>query len=296
MKQHLSFAGVHTALVTPFRNNKLDEPAYIKLIEQQIDAGIHGIVPAGTTGESPTLTPEEHRRVIELAVQVNAQKGKKSLVIAGTGSNVTSKAIEMSKEAEELGADALLIVAPYYNKPSPEGRYRHFKTIAEAVKIPILLYSIPGRCGIDIPVAVTARLAASCPNIVGIKEAGGKVERADELKAALPKDFQILSGDDGLTLSFLKAGAIGIISVASNLIPLEVLKLVALFKSGHLEEAEHLQNHLAPLFRDLFIESNPVPIKTALAAQHLMTEEVRLPLVELTAEHKETLLKTLSNL
>ena len=292
MKQYPTFAGVHTALVTPFRNNQLDEAAYIKLIERQIEAGIHGIVPAGTTGESPTLTHDEHYRVIELAVKTAA---KKTLVIAGTGSNSTAKAVEMTQTAEKMGADAALLVAPYYNRPSPEGLYQHFKAVAETVKIPILLYNVPGRCGVDISVSVVQRLAADCPNIVAIKEACGKVERAHELRAALPHEFQILSGDDALTLPFLKAGGVGIISVASNLIPLEIVKLVSLFESGQLRGAEELHQRLTPLFRDLFIECNPVPIKTALATRGMIEEAFRLPLVSLTKEHREILLKTLAS-
>ena len=195
----LTFAGAHTALVTPFKDGSLDESALIRLIETQIQAGISGIIPVGTTGESPTLSHEEHHRVIEIAVKAVAGR---ALVIAGTGSNATSEAVELTVEAEKLGADAALIVAPYYNKPSAEGLYRHFKSVADAVSIPIVLYSIPGRCGIEIPVSVVARLAAECANIVAIKEAGGSVERVNQLRAALPESFEILSGDDSLTLPF----------------------------------------------------------------------------------------------
>jgi 4-hydroxy-tetrahydrodipicolinate synthase len=288
-----SFAGAHTALITPFREGILDEPALSRLIEAQIQAGITGIVPVGTTGESPTLSHEEHCRVIEVSV---AAAAKRTLVIAGTGSNATSEAIELTIEAERLGVDAALVVAPYYNKPSPEGLYRHFKKIAESVNIPIILYSIPGRCGIEIPVSVIVRLAADCPNILALKESGGSVERVSQLRAALPKSFEILSGDDSLTLPFLAAGAVGVISVASNIIPSEIQELVQSFRKGDLLTAQALHQRFYPLFRDLFIEPNPVPIKTALAAKGCCLEDVRLPLCEMSFGNKEILLKTLRSI
>ncbi len=286
----ISFAGAHTALVTPFKDGALDEAALTLLIETQIQGGITGIVPVGTTGESPTLSHEEHHRVIEIAVKVAA---KRVLVIAGTGSNATSEAVELTIEADKLGADAALVVAPYYNKPSPEGLYRHFKKVADSVSIPIVLYSIPGRCGIEIPVPVIVRLAADCPNVVAIKEAGGNVERVHQLRAALPESFQILSGDDALTFPFMAAGAVGVVSVASNIIPTEVELLVQTFLKGDLGKSEEINNRYAPLFRDLFIEPNPVPVKTALAAKGVCQDDVRLPLCEMTLENKKTLLKTL---
>jgi 4-hydroxy-tetrahydrodipicolinate synthase len=286
----ISFAGAHTALVTPFKDGALDETALTLLIENQIQGGITGIVPVGTTGESPTLSHEEHHRVIEIAVNVAA---KRVLVIAGTGSNATSEAVELTIEADKLGADAALVVAPYYNKPSPEGLYRHFKKVADSVSIPIVLYSIPGRCGIEIPVPVIVRLAANCPNVLAIKEAGGNVERVHQLRAALPESFQILSGDDALTLPFMAAGAVGVVSVASNIIPAEVERLVQNFLKGDLGKSEEIHNRFAPLFRDLFIEPNPVPVKTALAAKGICQDDVRLPLCEMSLENRKTLLKTL---
>jgi 4-hydroxy-tetrahydrodipicolinate synthase len=286
----ISFAGAHTALVTPFKDGEIDEAALTSLIEAQIQGGISGIVPVGTTGESPTLSHEEHHRVIEIAVKVAA---KRVLVIAGTGSNATSEAVKLTIEAEKLGADAALLVAPYYNKPSPEGLYRHFKKVADAVSIPIVLYSIPGRCGIEIPVPVIVRLVNDCRNVVAIKEAGGKVERVHQLRAALPESFQILSGDDALTLPFMAAGAVGVISVASNIIPSELEILVQSYLKGELGKSEEIHNRYAPLFRDLFIEPNPVPVKTALAAKGICQDDVRLPLCEMTLENKKTLLKTL---
>lgn len=288
-----SFAGAHTALITPFREDgSLDEAALTSLVESQVAAGISGVIPVGTTGESPTLSHEEHARVIEITVKAAA---KRILVIAGTGSNATTEAVELTKEAEKLGADASLQVAPYYNKPSAEGLYRHFRKVAESVAIPIVLYSIPGRCGIEIPVTVVARLAADCANVVAIKEAGGSVERVNQLRAALPESFQILSGDDSLTLPFMASGAVGVISVASNMIPAEVQGLVRAFLKGDLAKAQELHARYYPLFRDLFIEPNPVPVKTALAIKGICGSDVRLPLCEMTDSNRDVLLKTLQS-
>lgn len=275
----MSFAGTHTALVTPFRDHSFDAEAFRRLIEGQIAGGVEGIVPVGTTGESPTLTHEEHAEVIRVAV--GAAKGR-CLVIAGTGSNSTTEAIDLTVEAEKLGADAALLVAPYYNKPSQEGLYRHFRAIAEAVKIPLVLYSIPGRCGIEIGVETVVRLAKDCANITSIKEAGGTVERVNQLRNALPESFEILSGDDSLTLPFLSAGAVGVISVASNYIPKEVADMVRAWREGKTGEAVALHQKYYPLFKDLFIEPNPVPVKYALAKRREMSAEVRLPLCEMT--------------
>ncbi len=284
------FAGTFTALVTPFRNNHIDEQAFTSLIEAQVAGGVTGIVPVGTTGESPTLDQQEHLRVIELAVKVANGRVK---VMAGTGSNCTKEAIEYTIAAEQLGADSVLIVAPYYNKPTQEGLYRHFKAIAQATKLPIMLYSIPGRCGIEIAVETVARLAADCPNIVAIKEAGGKVERVVALKKAVPAEFQILSGDDGLTVPFIKEGAVGVVSVASNIVPREIADLVGTALAGRWDEANAQHSKLAELFTNLFIESNPAPIKQALAWQGRMTADVRLPLCELQSASQEKLKATL---
>ncbi|MEK0450525.1 MAG: hypothetical protein RL088_2793 [Verrucomicrobiota bacterium] len=284
------FAGTFTALVTPFRNNQVDEQAFASLIEAQVAGGVTGIVPVGTTGESPTLDHDEHLRVIDLAVK--AAKGRVK-VMAGTGSNCTKEAIEYTIAAEQLGADSVLIVAPYYNKPTQEGLYRHYKMIAQATKLPIMLYSIPGRCGIEIAVETVARLAADCPNIVAIKEAGGKVERVIALKKAVPASFEILSGDDGLTVSFIKEGAVGVVSVASNIVPREVSDLVGTALAGQWDEAQAQHERLAELFTNLFIESNPSPIKQALAWQGRMTADVRMPLCELQPASQEKLRATL---
>jgi len=285
------FEGTHTALVTPFRNGEIDRTALASLIEFQIEGGISGIVPVGTTGESPTLSHAEHREVVEMAIKCSAGRVP---VIAGTGSNSTAEALDLTREAESLGADAALIVAPYYNKPTQEGVFRHFAAIAEAVKIPIILYSIPGRCGIEIGVETVARLAAACPNIVAIKEAGGSVERVNQLRTALPEAFEILSGDDSLTLPFLAAGAVGVISVASNLIPREVGDVVRAWRSGDSGLALRLHTRLYPVFKDLFIESNPAPVKHALALAGRCSAEVRLPLCELSAASAARLERTLA--
>lgn len=289
----MSFAGSHTALVTPFRNDAFDEAAFRRLIDSQIAGGITGIVPVGTTGESPTLDHDEHSRVIKVAVEAAAGRCK---VIAGTGSNATTEAISLTREAERLGADAALLVAPYYNKPSQEGLYRHYRAIAESVGIPLILYSIPGRCGIEIGVDTVVRLATDCKNIVAIKEAGGSVERVNQLRAVVPADFEILSGDDSLTLPFLAAGAVGVISVASNIFPKEVTDLVAHWLAGRPAEAAAIHRRFYPVFRDLFIEPNPVPVKHALSLRGICSGEVRLPLCEMSEANRLRLEKTLAAL
>src|SRR6266403_11761 len=217
------FRGTFTALVTPFRNGGIDVSAFEKLIETQISAGITGIVAIGTTGESPTLSHEEREQLISLAV---GAAHKRCLVIAGTGSNATQHAVADTRTAEKLGVDGALLVAPYYNKPSQEGLFRHFKAIAEATSLPIILYNIPGRCSVDITPETVVRLAKDCRNIVSIKEASGSVERVSDLRRRLPESFTILSGDDSLTLPFMAVGAAGVVSVASNLFPSEVCALV----------------------------------------------------------------------
>ena len=289
----MSFAGTHTALVTPFKDGAFDREAFESLIESQISGGVEGIVQVGTTGESPTLSHEEHSEVIETAIE--RAKGR-CRVIAGTGSNSTAEAISLTREAERLGADAALLVAPYYNKPSQEGVYRHYRAIAGAVGLPIILYSIPGRCGIEIAVETVARLATDCTNIVGIKEAGGSVERVSQLQQALPAGFEILSGDDSLTLPFLSAGGVGVISVASNLLPGQISALVRAWREGRVDEAVEAHRLHYRLFKDLFIEPNPVPIKYALSLKNAMSAEVRLPLCEMSAANKEKLRATLTAL
>jgi 4-hydroxy-tetrahydrodipicolinate synthase len=287
------FAGTYTALITPFRNGKVDYDGFRKLIEAQIVGGVDGIVPVGTTGESPTLSHEEHRDVIKAAVEIAAGRIK---VVGGTGSNSTEEAIDLTQDAEKAGADGALIVAPYYNKPSPEGLYRHFRAIAQATKLPITLYSIPGRCGIEISVPVVARLAKDCPNIVAIKEAGGSVERVSQLRQAVPDTFEIISGDDSLTVPFISVGAVGVISVASNVAPGPVSELVRAARDGQMARAEQLHRRLYPLFKNLFIESNPAPAKYALSLTMNLSPELRLPLVEMSEENRQLVRGTLAEL
>ena len=289
----MSVAGTHTALVTPFLNGAFDAPAFQALIEKQIAGEVEGIVPVGTTGESPTLDHDEHNEVILAAITGARGRCK---VIAGTGSNSTAEAITLTTEAEKMGADAALLVAPYYNKPSQEGLYRHFRAIAGAVKFPIILYSIPGRCGVEIGVETVVRLARDCPNIFAIKEAGGTVERVNQLRHALPESFEILSGDDSLTLPFLSAGAVGVISVASNVVPKEVSDYVRAWLQGRTEIATKAHRRLYPLFKDLFIEPNPVPVKHALCVQRICRPEVRLPLCEMSEPNRLKLEATLASL
>ncbi len=284
------FRGTFTALVTPLRDNAIDVSAFEKLIERQIAAGITGIVAVGTTGESPTLSHEEREEAIRLAVTI---ANKRCQVLAGTGSNATQHAVTDTKMAEKLGADGALLVAPYYNKPSQEGLFRHFKAIADGTSLPIVLYNIPSRCGVDIGPDTVVRLATECRNIVSIKEASGSVERVSELRRRLPEAFTILSGDDSLTLPFMSVGAVGVVSVASNLFPAEVCALVRAFELGDVRTAEKSHRKLFPLFKDLFIEPNPVPVKTALSWRGAMSAECRLPLCEMAATNQARLRKTL---
>ncbi len=278
----MRFSGTYTALITPFRDGKIDVPAFQSLIERQIAAGIDGIVPVGTTGESPTLDTDEHIEVIRLAVEFAAGRCQ---VVAGTGANATAEAIELTLAAEKLGATGSLQVCPYYNKPSQEGLYLHYKAIADATKLPIMLYSVPGRASIEIAPETAARLAANCPNITAIKEAGGSVDRINQLVQALPADFGILCGDDSLMLPFVSCGASGLVSVASNLIPEVIVSLVKACLSGNFPEALALQKQYYPLMRGLMsLDVNPVPIKTAVALQGHCTPELRLPLAPMSLE------------
>lgn len=268
--------GTYTALVTPFREGALDEAALRQLVEAQIKGGVDGLVPVGTTGESPTLDYAEHIRVIEVVAQ--AARGR-VLVMAGTGGNSTREAVMLTREAARVGAGASLQVAPYYNKPTQEGLYRHFREVAEATRLPILLYSIPGRCGIEIGIETVRRLAMDCPTVVGIKEAGGNADRVSQLRAACGPKFSILSGDDALTLPFMALGAHGVVSVASNVAPRLVSRMVETFARGDVKGARRLHDRLYPLFKALFLETNPAPAKAALALMGKMTDEIRLPLI-----------------
>ena len=280
------FKGTYTAVVTPFKNGKFDEDAFRRLIRRQIAAGVDGIVPVGSTGESPTLDYQEHIRVIAQAVENAAGKIK---VIGGTGANSTAEAVFLTQAAERAGVDASLQVAPYYNRPTQEGLFQHFRTIARSTRLPILLYSVPSRCGVEIGVDAIQRLAAACPNIIGIKESGGKPERVVEIRQAVGPRFSILSGDDASTLPFMAVGAVGVVSVASNVAPREVVRLVNAIEAGNSAAAVKLNAKLQPLFRNLFLETNPIPVKAALAMMGLIKEEYRLPLTRIDPANRRIL-------
>jgi 4-hydroxy-tetrahydrodipicolinate synthase len=284
------FTGTYTAIVTPFSKGKIDEAALERLIQAQVRAGVDGIVPVGTTGESPTVDYEEHVRLVERSVKFARGKIR---VLAGTGGNSTSEAIYLTEQAEKAGASGSLQVAPYYNKPTQEGIFQHFVEVARHTRLPIVLYSIPGRCGIEIGVDTVKRLAHECKNIIGIKEAGGNADRVSQLRAALGPRFEIMSGDDSLTLPFMAVGAQGVISVASNVIPRQVAQMVKAYAAGKTRAALKLHQQYYPLFKDLFIETNPVPVKAALAMLGQIEEEYRLPLVPMGAKNRETLRATM---
>jgi 4-hydroxy-tetrahydrodipicolinate synthase len=286
----IMFTGTYTAIVTPFKNGRIDETALTRLIKRQIQAGVDGIVPVGTTGESPTVSFEEHIQVI--AWTVKAADGRIK-VLAGTGANSTEEAVYLTQEAEKAGADGSLQVAPYYNKPSQEGLFQHFREIASETRLPIVLYSIPGRCGVEIGIDTIKRLAETCPNVIGVKEAGGNADRVSQMRQVLGPRFEIMSGDDSLTLPFMAVGAQGVISVVSNVIPRQVAQMVKAFAAGQPRAALKLHQKYYPMFKDLFVETNPVPVKAALAMLGQIEEEYRLPLVPLSAKNRETLRATL---
>lgn len=276
------FEGTYTALVTPFRDGRVDYEAFQALIDRQAEAGIDGIVPVGTTGESPTIEPAEHIEIIARAVEFSRGRLK---VVAGTGANSTSEAIHLTTEAERVGAHGSLQVAPYYNKPTQEGLYQHFKAVAEATALPLMLYSIPGRCVIEIATDTVARLANDFPTIVSIKEAGGSADRVNQLVQAVPAGFTIVSGDDPLTIPFMSLGAVGVVSVAANLVPDVMARLVRACRNGSYDEALEIQKRWYPLMSTLMtLATNPVPIKTALSLRGHCTPEFRLPLVPLSSE------------
>jgi len=284
------FTGTYTAIVTPFKNGKIDEAALHRLIAMQVRGGVDGIVPVGTTGESATVDYDEHIHIIALSVKFAAGKIN---VIAGTGGNSTNEAIYLTQQAEKAGADASLQVAPYYNKPTQEGLFQHFHAVARSTKLPIILYSIPSRCGVEIAVDTVNRLAHDSVNIVGMKEAGGSPDRVSQLRAGLGQKFTILSGDDSLTLPFMAVGAHGVVSVASNVIPREVAHMVRAAAMGKPAVALKLHDEFYALFKDLFIETNPGPVKAALAMMGLIEDEFRLPLVPISAKSREKLRQTM---
>ena len=288
------FKGSNVALITPFKNNKLDEESYIKLIHFHMENGTNGLVPAGTTGESPTLNHDEHQRVIDLCIR--ECKGKIP-VIAGTGSNSTEEAISLTSHAEKAGANGALIVTPYYNKPTQEGLYQHYKAINDSVGIPIIIYNIPSRCVIDMSVDTMARLF-ELKNIAGVKDATGDLNRLDETIKKLGPEFIQLTGEDGLAYKFNKKGGVGIISVTANIAPKLCSDMQKYSKSdsdNELKEAERIDQILQPLHKSLFIESNPAPVKYAAKLLGLCDDEIRLPLVKIKKETEAEVKKALSS-
>lgn len=286
------FKGSIVAIVTPFTNGKLDQKKFRELIQFQIKNGTSGIVPCGTTGESATLPFEEHDRVIEIAVE---QTNKRVPVIAGTGSNSTQEAIMLTQHAAKTGADASLQVSPYYNRPPQKGLYEHFKAVADSVDIPIILYNIASRTGVNIEVDTIARLAKDCKNIVAVKEASGSLDQMARIKAACPKDFVLLSGDDSLTLPVLGIGGSGVISVVANIVPRDVADLVATFESGNILAAQKIHYKLLPLVKAMFIETNPIPVKTAMGLLKMCEPQLRLPMSEMLPQNVEKLKKALAD-
>jgi len=284
--------GVHTALVTPMLDGAVAYADLERLIERQLETDVSGIVPCGTTGESPTLSESEHLQVIRTCIE--GARGK-SLVIAGTGANSTTEALSLTQAADDAGADAFLLVAPYYNKPSQEGLFAHFSALAESTEKPIVLYSIPSRCGIEISTEVICRLREKYPHVCALKEAGGRSSKVSETLISIDEDFVVLSGDDGLTLPFMACGAKGVVSVASNLVPELVTEMVNLALGGDYERARkiHLSNY--QLFTDLFCEPNPVPVKTLMQMNGMIeSSEVRLPLIAASSANHD-LLKSLES-
>ena len=286
------FKGSIVAIVTPFKNDKVEEKTLRDLIEFQIKNGTSGIVPCGTTGESATLTFQEHDRVIEITVE---QVKKRVPVIAGTGSNSTQEAVMLTKHAAQAGADASLQVSPYYNRPTQKGLYQHFKAVADAVNIPIILYNIASRTGVNIEPETIAKLASDCKNIVGVKEASGNLDQMSRIKALCGPNFALISGDDSLTLPILSLGGTGIISVVANIVPKDVADLVSEFQKGNMQKAQQIHYKLLPLIKAVFIETNPIPVKTALGLLGMCEPDLRLPMCSMLPENLEKLKKTLKD-
>ncbi len=286
------FTGSLVAIVTPFRKGKVDEQALSELIEWQIANGTSGIVPCGTTGESATLSHDEHNRVIELTVEVVRRRVP---VVAGTGSNSTDEAIALTRHAKQAGADGALLITPYYNKPTQEGLYRHYRAVAEAVDLPLVLYNIPGRTGVNMLPATIARLTA-LPTIVGVKEGSGSVQQASDLVQMCGDRLTVLAGDDALTLPMMAVGGKGVITVTANIVPAEMAALVKAFTEGKIEEARRIHFKLSPLFAALFFETNPIPVKEALSLMGKIDPELRLPLCPMAQDTREKLIRTLKDI
>jgi 4-hydroxy-tetrahydrodipicolinate synthase len=285
------FAGSLVAIVTPFRQGTVDERALAELIEWQITNGTTGIVPCGTTGESATLSHSEHNRVIELTVEVVHRRVP---VIAGTGSNSTAEAITLTKHAKQAGADGALLITPYYNKPTQEGLYRHYTAVAAAVDLPIVLYNIPGRTGVNMLPSTIARLSA-IRTIVGVKEGSGSVQQASDIVQMCGDRLTVLAGDDSLTLPMMAVGGKGVITVTANVVPMEMASLVKAFASGRIDEARRIHFKLSPLFAALFYETNPIPVKEALGLMRKIDPELRLPLCPMAQDTREKLIRVLKD-
>lgn len=285
------FSGAITALVTPFKNGRVDEQALKRLIEFQIASGVSGIVPCGTTGESATLTYEEHNRVIETAIETSAGRVP---VIAGTGSNSTAETLMLTKHAQKAGADAALLITPYYNKPTQQGLYEHYRAVASECSIPIILYNVPGRTGVNMLPETVARLS-EIKTIAGIKEATGNLDQVSAVMEYSRKGFCVLSGDDFTTLPLLSIGGRGVISVTSNAAPADVSGMVRAFFEGNLEKARELHYKLQPLHRAMFLETNPIPVKTALSLMGMADEEFRLPLTKMSEGNKAKLINVMKS-
>jgi len=279
------FEGVLTALVTPFRDGSIDERALHELVEMQIAAGVDGLVPCGSTGEAATLSHDEHRRVVEVVVA--ATRGRVA-VVAGTGSNSTREAIELTRHAKEAGADGALLISPYYNKPTPDGIVEHYAAVGREASLPLVAYNIPGRTASNILPATMARIA-EIEQVVAVKEACGDLHQIAQTIAATPDDFAVLAGDDWATLPVLAVGGQGVISTTSNLVPAEMVEMVRAFRAGDLSRAKETYFRLLPLMDLLFCESNPIPIKAALALRGLIPDDIRLPLTPITAPNRERL-------
>jgi 4-hydroxy-tetrahydrodipicolinate synthase len=277
--------GAITAIVTPFKNGQLDEEAYRALIERQIEGGIHGIVPCGTTGESPTLSHAEHKRVVEICID---QVKKRVPVVAGSGSNNTTESLDLTKHAEAAGADYALMITPYYNKPTQEGLYQHYKTVADATKIPIVVYNVPGRTSVNLLPETMARLAA-IPNIVGLKDATGDLKQGAKTLELCGDKITVLSGDDFTTLPLMCVGGLGVISVVSNVVPADMAGMCNAFFKGDLDGARKLHYKMWPLIEAMFFETNPTPVKTAMKMLGTITGEVRQPLCPMSAANEEKL-------
>lgn len=279
-------SGSIVAIVTPFKDDRVDAKVLRDLVEFQIHNGTNGIVPCGTTGESPTLNHEEHRQVVEICIEA---AGGRVPIVAGTGSNSTSEAVALTQHAAKAGANAALVVTPYYNKPTQEGLYRHFKAVSESADIPIILYNIAGRTARNIEPETMARLARDCKNIIGVKEASGSLAQMQTIKQLCPKEFLLISGDDGLILPLMSIGGVGVISVAANIIPQDIVRLITAYTNNEIAEAQRLYYKILPLVGALFIETNPIPIKTAMGMMNLCSPDMRLPLCPMSEANRAKL-------